>query len=225
MKKVTKENALQSIKSIPSDESLAKISALLTIQHDNRGIRTKYAAVKDVLALLGRGTVISAALLAPKSASLLLPLVKESPDWNEWKRFNISYLQRTLRRLDRQKDVETAEESGRQIIRLTKNGKRKVLKYSLNSLFVEKPKQWDGKWRLVVYDVPIYNKKVGDILRQTLRSLGFYAIQDSVYIFPYSCFDHIEFLREYYGLGDHVQYILVEKIERDSAFKSYFGLS
>ncbi|MFZ5845605.1 MAG: hypothetical protein ACOY0S_04010, partial [Patescibacteria group bacterium] len=132
---------------------------------------------------------------------------------------------RTLRRLEQNKQIEIIEENGQQIIHLTKNGKRKILKYSLENLTIEKPKHWDGKWRLVLYDVPVSEKKLGDIIRQALKTLGFYAIQNSAYLFPYPCFNQVEFLREYYGLGDKVQYMLVEHIERDQAFKIFFHLS
>lgn len=210
---------------LPSDTAIQKISVLLEKQSQSIVREQKYAPVKNVLALLGRGAVLSAALLIPKSAPALISLIKESPDWESWKRYNMSYLQRTLRRLEKQKHVEILYENGQEIIRLTKLGQRKILKYSLDSLTIDTPKHWDGKWRLVLYDVPVKEKQLGDLIRQALRNMNFYAIQDSVYIFPYPCFDQIEFLRAYYQLGDKVQYMLIDRIERDSAFKTHFGLS
>lgn len=210
---------------LPPDAAITKLSQLLWKQYEKNERTKVYAPVKEVLALLGAGAVVSAALLAPKAAPLLVPLLQGSPDWETWKHYNISYLRRTLARLKQQKEVTITEKDGQQVVQLTKNGKRKILKYSLESLAVEKPKRWDQKWRLVLYDVPVSQKYLGDTIRQTLRAIGFYGIQDSVYIFPYPCFDQIEFLREYYGLGDAIQYMLVDDIERDSAFKIFFGLS
>lgn len=206
------------------DTSIEKICTILTKQFEKGKQESKYARVKQVLALLGKGTLLLAAFLAPKSATIFLPLVKESSDWDTWKQFNPSYLKRTLKRLERQKEVETSVENGRQIIRLTKNGKRKILKYSLDSIFIDKPKKWDGKWRLVLYDIPSGDRKISEFVRETLKRLGFYQIQESVYILPYACFNQIEFLRQYCGLGNKVQYMLVEDIENDSAYKTYFGL-
>lgn len=208
----------------PSDAYITKICNILTEQSEKEKCESKYAGVKQVLTLLGKGAVLTAALLTPKSATILLPLVKESSDWDVWKQFNPSYLQRTLKRLERQKEVEVAEENGQQIIRLTRNGKRKILKYSLDSVTIGKPKRWDGKWRLVLYDIPSGSRKISELIRETLKRLGFYQIQESVYILPYPCFNQIEFLRQYYGLGNKVQYMIVEDIENDSAFKTYFGL-
>lgn len=209
---------------LPPDGAIAKICTVLVRQAKREEHLAKYAPVKEILALIGRGAVIPAALLAPKAAPLLLSLVRESPDRNAWKHYNSSYLKRTLRRLEKQKQVEIVEENGQQVFHLTQHGKRKILKYSFDTLKVEKPKSWDRKWRLVIYDVPENEDRTRDVIRSTLRSLGFYQIQESVYLFPYPCFNQIEFLRQYYFLGLHVQYMVVERIEHDEAHKTYFNL-
>lgn len=210
---------------LPSDRSIANIATLLVKQESQRVQQEKYAKVKNILSLLGTGLTLSAIVLAPKSAVAIKPLLDKSRDWDTWKRFNISYLQRTLKRLEAQKYVKIGEENGEKVIHLTKYGKRKILRYSLNALSIDKPKQWDGKWRLIVYDVPLRDKTLGEMLRQWLRTFRFYPIQKSVYVTPYPCFDQIEFLREYYHLGDNVQYMVVEHIERDSVIKTFFDLS
>jgi len=227
MPKITKNKNRQLEKkiSLPSDESIKKIAQLLHAQCVKEEKKNKYARVREILSLLGKGAILAGAFLAPKSASLLLPLVQESPDYREWKKYNVSYLQRTLKRLKRQKQVKLTEKDGQMILSLTQNGKKKILKYSLQTLNIEKPKKWDGKWRLVLYDIPKKEKTISDIIRNTLKLWEFYQIQASVYIYPYPCANQIEFMREYYGLGDKVQYMVVEKIEHDQLFKDYFGLS
>jgi hypothetical protein len=209
----------------PSDETLRNISLILIKQSEHQQRKAKYAPIKEVLALIGRGAIISSALLSVNGAASIAKLLEESPDWDSWKRYNVSYLQRTLRRLAAQKHVEVAEKDGESIVYLTKLGKRKVLKYSQNTIKIDKPDRWDGKWRLVMYDVPSSRRELSELLRQALRNLGFYKMQESVYVYPYPCFDQIEFLREYYALGDIVQYMLVDKIENDEAYMIYFGLS
>jgi hypothetical protein len=211
--------------SFPSDETLRNISLLLIKQTQQKEQKAKYAPIKEVLALIGHGAIISSALLSVNGAANIIKLVQESPDWDSWKRYNVSYLQRTLRRLASQKHVEVAKVHGESIVSLTKLGKRKILKFSQDTLRVDKPDHWDGKWRLVMYDVPTSRRELSELLRQAIRALGFYKMQESVYVYPYPCFDQIEFLREYYSLGDIVQYMLVDKIEHDEAYMTYFGLS
>lgn len=210
---------------LPPDENLAKLCRLLLAQREQKIKESRYARVKEVLALLGQGAILGAAILAPKATTALAPSVRESPDWEQWKHYNVSYLRRTLRRLEQQKDVEVAEEKGQSVIKLTSGGKRKILRYNIEGMSVPRPKQWDRQWRLVLYDVPVAKHSLGEMVRQALRTIGFYPIQKSVYLFPYPCFEQIEFLREYYGLGNSLQYMLVKEIEHDDAYKTYFALS
>lgn len=154
-----------------------------------------------------------------------MPLVEKSPSWDDWRQYNVSYLKRTLKRLEQQKQIEIVVQNGKQYIQLSKNGKRKILRYSLELLTIEKPKRWDGKWRLILYDIPSTDRRLSEFIRETLKNLGCYQIQKSIYLFPYPCFDQIEFLREFHCLGNKIQYMIVEQIENDSAYKTYFGLS
>ncbi len=210
---------------LPAEPSIEKICLLLEKQFQKEERKQKYAPAKEVLALLGRGALISAAILAPKAAPLLMQFVEESPDYDAWKRYNISYLKRTLDRLEREKQIEIIYGKEDDVVKLTQRGKIKILKYSLETLKVDKPKQWDGKWRLALYDIPKTEHHMRDLLREALEAIGFYAIQKSVYIFPYPCYSQIEFIRSYYGAGNHLQYMLVDAIENDEAYRTYFDLS
>lgn len=208
-----------------SQPDIHGLCELLTKQFAKLECENKYAPVKEVLALLGKGAVLTAAILAPKSAKALLPLVQESPDYQAWKRYNLSYLARTLRRLEKDKQVEIVDENGQEVIRLSENGNRRVIKYSLDMLQIEKPKKWDRRWRVVIYDIPTENKSFSEIIREILRTLGFVKIQESVYLCPYPCFKQIEFIRGYYFQSGNILYMTVERIEHDQIYKDYFGLS
>lgn len=209
----------------PSATSITKIAELLLAQESKHQKQKSYAAVKNVLALLGTGVAISALILAPGAGRVINPLIVKHPDWEKWKHYNPGYLRRTLKRLRAQKHVEIVRGGDHEFVQITERGRRKILGYSIDMLTVEKPKRWDGKWRLVLYDIPTDEQKLGDIIRTTLKTLGFYAIQKSVYLCPYPCFNQIEFIREYYNVGDNIQYMLVAHIEHDEAYKTFFCLS
>lgn len=170
------------------------------------------------------GVTIAAAFAAPKTASSLISTFWRENEWNDWKRFNTAYLRQTLRRLEKQKLVEIKEIGGRQRIIITQTGKRRILEYSIDELKIVKTKRWDKKWRIVIYDIPKSKKPLQELVREILKNLGFYPIQESVYIIPYPCYKEIEFLRSYYNLSPFIKYLLVEKLEDDSAYKTYFGL-
>ena len=42
--------------------------------------------------------------------------------------------------------------------------------------------KWDGKWRVVVFDIPEVNKRIRGVLRETLKVLEFKPLQKSVWI-------------------------------------------
>lgn len=63
-------------------------------------------------------------------------------------------------------------------------------------LFKLNRKVWDGKWRIVVFDISEKERKKRDSLRLKLVSLGFGKLQESVYITPLDILvDFKEFLR------------------------------
>lgn len=212
---------------LPSDDKLRMLSELLVRQAQQEKKRNRYAPVRQVLALLGTGAVIGLSLfVAPTAVILAKPFLdaKREKERNEWKQFNPSYLKRTLTRMRREKLVKIVEHDGEQIIELTKNGRRRIIKYSLESLSIDKPNAWDGRWRLVMYDVPHRRKQLRDVFRQTLKNLSFYQLQESVWLFPYPCEDQVSFLREYYGVGNEVLYVVATKLEDDAPYRTYFGL-
>lgn len=212
---------------LPSEDKLRTLSELLVRQLAEEKRRRGYASVKQVLALLGAGAVVGLSLfVAPTAVMLAKPFLdaKREKEREEWKQFNPSYLRRTLTRMRKEKLVNIVERDGQQVVELTKNGSRRIIKYSLENLSIDKPKLWDGRWRLVLYDVPQKRKQLRDVFRQTLKSLGFYQLQESVWLFPYPCEQQVSFLREYYGVSNEVLYAVATKLEDDVPYRTYFGL-
>lgn len=210
----------------PQASDQTEVLAKLLYSKVERDKRNKIrASIKNVLTVLGIGATITAAALAPKAASSLLKtFYKKENNWDSWKQFNQGYLRQTLRRLERQKLVEVRKINGKEQITITDTGKTKLLTYSLAELEVPKQKNWDKKWRIVIYDIPNKKKRLQKLMRETLKNLGFLQIQESVYINPYPCYKEIEFLRTYYRMDEYIKYLLVEKLEDDSAYKTYFGI-
>jgi hypothetical protein len=210
-----------------SDGELHKIAKYFYERLNKEERDKRYASAKQVLMLLGTGVTIASAFLAPRVAVGFGPLFlshEGTYDPKKWKQYNPSYLRQAIKRFETQKLVERDTINGEEVLRISQQGKVKILKYNLDDLEIEKPKSWDGKWRVVIYDIPTRERSMQQMIRQTLKMLGFYAIQESVYVIPYSCYDKIEFLRSYYGLGANIKYLLVTQLEDDQAYRDYFGL-
>ncbi len=46
----------------------------------------------------------------------------------------------------------------------------------------QKNEKWDGRWRVVIFDIPETNKRIRQALRGTLKVLEFWPLQKSVWI-------------------------------------------
>lgn len=212
----------------PSTESVATIAGSLLARVEKEEADRKYATVKHVLALVGTGALVGFLLAAPQAGIIFkgFRFGKRDYDPDQWKHFNPSYLKRSLERLQKQKLVEmTKNADGTRTVAITRGGTRRLLKYALDDFAIPKPKTWDGKWRLVIYDVAKPKRKLRDVFRDTLKNLGFYMLQESVWLYPYPCEKEVTFLREYYGVGSDVVYVVAQKIEDDTPLVTYFNLS
>lgn len=62
------------------------------------------------------------------------------------------------------------------ILKLTDKGKTTLL------LMGEAEKEWDGKWRIVIFDIPEQKRLIRDLFRRNLKKWGFKPLQKSVWI-------------------------------------------
>lgn len=208
---------------IPRQDSINQISKILLKQIDNEIFRDKYAKVEPVLKLVGAGLLLAGTVVFPTLPMALKPFFRKDES-EPWKRFNLPYLKRTLERLEKQKMLKTSEENGVQIVKITENGKKRILRAALDELAIVKPKKWDGTWWLISYDLPQNLINQRKILRNYLRAWKFYPLHESVYLHAYPCYRQIEFLRAYLGIDQFLRVFKVSAIENSQFFKDFFGI-
>jgi len=109
-------------------------------------------------------------------------------------------------------------------LRLTQKGSRELRRQELMDFKTVRKKRWDGKWRVLIFDVPEYRKGLREKIRRTLISIGFIRLQDSVWIFPYDCEDLIALLKTDFRAGKNMLYMIVDELESDAELKKSFGL-
>lgn len=208
------------------DEQIEKLCSSLVRRFEEESRARRNAKTKEVLALIGKGLLLVGVLFAPNLARIL-PGGETDPSWAELnkysKMFNLWSLRRTIRRLQKQKMVTIDERNGQQVTILTEKGKKKIFNVALDELKLAKPDRWDGKWRLVIYDIS-ERKKIRNIVRRNLEGLDFLRLQESVYLTPYPCREAVDTLRLYYNLQDEIRILEAYKIEFDRAYREYFGL-
>lgn len=142
-----------------------------------------------------------------------------------WKKIDQRNFNRSIKRLAKEKLVEEKIlPDGSFQLELTKEGKRQARLLDLfgNSIKFKKPKKWDGKWRLVFFDIPEKERRFRDILRQHLYDLNFFKIQQSVFVSPYPFEKPILDLISIYSANQYVRVVTAIKIDNETKIKNHF---
>jgi|SRR3989344_1137875 len=133
------------------------------------------------------------------------------------------YIKRVFRRLEKQELISISEDPvGKITITLTDKGKQKALTYQIDSMEIKKPKVWDTLWRIVIFDIPEGQKQERNALRQNLKRLGFYHLQKSVFVHPFSCKNEVDFLKHNFGIAKNVTFIEARNIDRQNHLRNHF---
>jgi len=110
-------------------------------------------------------------------------------------------------------------------ISLTKQGKERANQYQIDDLEIKKPRKWDKKWRVIIFDIKHEHRIKREALRGKLKELDFYQLQKSVWVHPYNCSGEIDLLRKFFGLSKgEVRIILAQKIEDDEKIKKAYEI-
>ena len=140
----------------------------------------------------------------------ILGLIKEFGKKEPSKR----QVKRALKELEK-KEIVSIEKKGDEVYVSLKGWiSPQVLKYSLKGIleYKRKKKTWKGKWFLVIFDVPEKQRNKRDYLRRFLHYVGFYAYQQSVYIFPYECKEEVALIKKIVEGGKYITYVVAESI-------------
>ncbi len=116
------------------------------------------------------------------------------------------------------------EKNYKGFLTLTKKGEEKLKSFELTGYQLVIPRIWDRKWRVLIFDIPESRRSIRTKVRNTLRSVGFKRIQDSVWVFPHDCSELVSLLKADFRIGKDLLYMVVDEIENDKILKDYFKL-
>lgn len=144
---------------------------------------------------------------------------------SEWRAIDRLALNQAIEHLYRSKLVDTkSNPDGTFTLILSKEGKQLALTYDLENMKIKEPSHWDGKWRMVMFDVPETIKRVRDTLRMHFKDMGFYEFQKSVFVHPYPCAEEIEYIVEFYNARRHIRFVVATEIDNAIELKRHFRL-
>lgn len=177
-------------------------------------------ATKFVLMGLAVGAVAFGGAMLPGVLKILSEFNKLGK--NEEK-YNKKEIENAVQNLRRQKFIEIMSNyNGKTKIKLTNKGKERLVEISFDTLEIKKPKKWDGKWRMIIFDIPDRFKLAREALREKIRELGLCQLQKSVWIHPFECEDEILFIAETFEIERYVEIITVEKFMHENIARRLF---
>ena len=96
---------------------------------------------------------------------------------------------------------------------MTKEGIDKAVKASFKIDNQRRNKRKDGKWIMVIFDIPKKDNRKRGILRSVLQNLGYKMFQKSVWITPYDVFEKTEKSLQFYLLDKYIRIFLIEEVK------------
>jgi hypothetical protein len=96
---------------------------------------------------------------------------------------------------------------------LTSKGAQKIL--DIKKKLEGKSKRKDGKWQMVIFDIPEDIKSKRDYFRAGLKRLDYEKLQQSIWICEYDVFKETKELIKYFKLESFVKLLLLEEINID----------
>jgi len=178
------------------------------------------------IALLMTGGVITVGFISPALLAAAIPsamLFKEKDKESKRK------IRQTLSRMERDGLVKIRRREEKAEIILTEKGKKNATKhYMYHQLerFQDKKPKWDGKWRVVVFDIPQDQRIVRDAFRYLIKKLGMYQLQKSVWVYPHDCEKEVTELKEFFEIPEEaIRLIVTDSIGPDKKIRKKFNIS
>ncbi len=193
--------------------------------HQQKKQRRRAARVNltdAVLTIIKIGGLVALAVVAPNTLQYLGVFMDKKRRYLRISHINNSVIGKLLSR-GLIKIVKN--KTGQNCLAITEQGKFILKKYEFLEKGLPVPKRWDGKYRLVIFDIKEWKRNTRDNLRRWLLNLGFVRLQNSVWVYPYDCAEIIALLKSDFRIGKEILYITAENIENDGWLRREFGLS
>jgi DNA-binding transcriptional regulator PaaX len=171
-----------------------------------------------ILKIVAAAGAVALAAVAPNAVQILKSATRQE------KSKRIYYVNKKVQELIDRKLLSIESTDGKFYIELTKAGELRLNKFRLKESN-KNPKKWDGKWRIIIFDVWERARNKRDHFRMEIKEFGFKQVQQSVWAYPYECNEFIELIKSEMHLGQNVKYLLVEKIDNDFKLRQQFKLN
>jgi phenylacetic acid degradation operon negative regulatory protein len=95
---------------------------------------------------------------------------------------------------------------------VTDAGLKRINSYLFENIKIQKPKKWDGLWRVIIFDIPEHLRPRRDRFRRKLKELGFVDIQKSVFCYPHECINELNLLARACEVEEYITVLEVTNV-------------
>lgn len=181
-------------------------------------------AAKFILAAIAAGPLIVAAAAFPN----IMIAIKPGNFSHYSNKYTKKQLNKSYQNLKQRKLIKILKKKDNSYeVKLTNKGQKRIREFCFDALTIDKTQKWDGKWRILIFDIPTQPKilnQAREALRRKIKKLGFFQLQKSVWILPYECEDEILFVAEMFDIQKYIEIITAEKILHEDELKKKFKL-
>jgi len=177
------------------------------------------AVVKFVLFLSLAGFAVAFIAAMPNAILIAKLFITKNP--NIARKYSEEEVEKVTQKVFKDHFVKIIEKDSKQFLAITNKGKRQLVEFDIDTVKIKKQK-WDGRWRLVIFDVPEKFRLGRDVLRDKLREIGFVKLQKSVWVCPYECQNEISYIASVYEIEKYVNYAVVEKCDFSDPLRTIF---
>ena len=173
-----------------------------------------------ILGILVAGTLVTTVAMFPGIVHIIAPFIKKK------KYLPKQAISKNLESLIKSGLViQTKNAEGKISLQLSKKGVwEAMLRHHTLPTRKKENRDWDGMWRVVIFDVPNVKNTQRSDLRRAMRMYGFKPLQKSAWVYPFECDNFIALLKSHLGVSHDVLYMKVSYIENDRYLRKEFLL-
>ncbi len=121
--------------------------------------------------------------------------------------------------------AETISGGQSDFVRITPEGRQKSYRDELAGTSMPISRTWDGKWRMIILDLPESRKSERESLRYLLKKAGFSILKNSVWISPFPFEQFFSNIKKDLGLTTEMIIVTTDTIdiETDKELLKIFG--
>ncbi len=189
---------------------------------NNQIVRAQKGEIaKEILKTIGVTGLLITCFAMPGLTHLIPLFIKKNRRSSYYRKTS---LERSLANVYRRGFVHFVKGPHGYRVELTAKGRAELTTYELRDRLVDKPRRWDKKWRLLIFDIEETRRMVRDKIRRTIEAFGFYRLQNSVWVYPYECEEVLELLRTQHAVRHNALFIRAETITNDTKLRRHFEL-